>query len=359
MRKQNAMTTIREPYLFISYSHADATFAEQFSLRLQQDRIPHFRDTSAIEWGESIPERIHSALEKATHLVVLISPGSEKSQWVAYEMGYARGRQVTLVPYLLHPSMTVPGFIANLRYLKDSHDETEFRASLRRMLQKSKRLQKSDGERAHISAQSSTAAADKKLLIRLACSTNPATQKQAIEPAVRLRKKAIPILHELLDHRRLHAVITAYNLLGEIADESSLPYLQAGLYPQRTSAKPRFPTAEYAAKALLQYSTDARSRVLSTITDQVRAQDISVVIQGMDHDAVYNHLLRLYREDKFYREWGAQEGLALLLQVDEERSWPLVEGLMSKSESFYSFAVFRYIYPYVSMARRQELIDFF
>jgi hypothetical protein len=116
------MTTNRQPYVFISYSHADATSAEQFSLRLQQARIPHFRDTEAIEWGESIPERVHSALEKATHLVVLISPGSEKSQWVAYEMGYARGRQVTLVPYLLHPRMTVPGFIANLRYLTGSYD---------------------------------------------------------------------------------------------------------------------------------------------------------------------------------------------------------------------------------------------
>jgi hypothetical protein len=48
---------------------------------------------------------------------------------------------------------------------------------------------------------------------------------------MRLGKEAMPILHELLDHRRLQVVITAYNLLDEIADESSLPYLQAGLYP--------------------------------------------------------------------------------------------------------------------------------
>jgi hypothetical protein len=152
--------------------------------------------------------------------------------------------------------MTVPGFIANLRYLTGSHDEALFRASLKRMLQRSKRLQMSDGERKHISAQSSTEANDKKLLIKLACSTNSVMQKQAIEPALRLGEKAIPVLHELLGHRRLHVVITAYNLLGEIADESSLPYLPAGLYPQRTSAKLRFPTEEYAANAPLRYSAD-------------------------------------------------------------------------------------------------------
>jgi hypothetical protein len=258
-QKQKDMTINRQPYVFISYSHDDADFAEGFSTRLQQARIPHFRDTDAIEWGESIPERVHSALERATHLVVLISPGSEKSQWVAYEMGYARGRQVTLVPYLLHPRMTVPGFIANLRYLRTgSPDETQFIASLRRMLQKAKRLQgqMSERDKKGKAAQSSSETDDKKLLIKLVCSTNPAKQEQAMEPVMRLGKEALSVLHELIGHRRLDVTITAYKLLGEITHESSLPYLQAGLYPRRTSSKLRFPTAEYAANALLWYSTD-------------------------------------------------------------------------------------------------------
>jgi hypothetical protein len=62
----------------------------------------------------------------------------------------------------------------------------------------------------------------------------------------------------------------------------------------------------------------------------------------MDHDTVYNHLKHLYLENKLCREWeGHQEGLALLLRTDEEKSWPLVEELMTKGESFYSFAAFR------------------
>src|SRR5207247_5166620 len=79
-----------------------------------------------------IPEQVHLALEKATHLVVLISPGSKRSQWVAYEIGFAKGKKVTIVPYLLHPSMQVPGFISSIKYLQDASDEAEFVTSLQR-----------------------------------------------------------------------------------------------------------------------------------------------------------------------------------------------------------------------------------
>src|SRR4051794_1921620 len=177
-------------------------------------------------------------------------------------------------------------------------------------------------------------------------------RKQAIEPAMRLGKAAIPILHDLLGYPRPHAVITAYNILGEIADERSLPFLQAGLYPQRTSSrKLRFPTAEYAANALMHYSADHRSRVLATIDDQVREQDIRIIIQGVNKSDTYNHLMRLHRENKFYEEWGSSlSGLPLMFHIDEEKSWPFIEELMSKNKGFDSFSVFRYVYPYVSIA---------
>jgi hypothetical protein len=177
---------------------------------------------------------------------------------------------------------------------------------------------------------------------------------------MRLGKEALPALHELTGHRRLDVVITAYKLLGEITHESSLPYLQAGIYPRRTSSKLRFPTAEYAANALLRYSTDVRVRVLATITDQVRPQDIGVIMQGMGPDTCYNHLLDLYHENKFHEEWsGDHKSIALLLQTDEEKSWPLVKELTANHKDFYFFTAFRDIYPYVSTVRKQELIDHF
>lgn len=121
----------KEPFLFISYSHTDKEFAVNFSKRLTRAGIKHFRDVASIRWGESIPRRVREGLESATHLVVLISPGSAESQWVAYEMGYAHGRNVDLVPYLLHPSMKIPGFIANLRCMVTRKDEADFINSIK------------------------------------------------------------------------------------------------------------------------------------------------------------------------------------------------------------------------------------
>ena len=64
----------KPPFVFISYSHVDAGFADGFSRRLEEADIPYFRDVKAIGWGEDISERVHQALEQATHLVVLLSP---------------------------------------------------------------------------------------------------------------------------------------------------------------------------------------------------------------------------------------------------------------------------------------------
>lgn len=121
----------KEPFVFISYSHTDKDFAVNFSKRLTRAGIKHFRDAASIKWGESIPRRVREGLASATHLVVLISPGSAESQWVAYEMGYAHGKSVTLVPYLLHPSMRIPGFISNLRCIVTKKEESDFIRSLK------------------------------------------------------------------------------------------------------------------------------------------------------------------------------------------------------------------------------------
>ena len=144
-------------------------------------------------------------------------------------MGYARGRQVTLV---------LIWFIPGLQFRVPSLIFDTSRAPMMELIHSLAKKEAPNGQtatnvRGRKKTQfclSSTATDDGKLLIRLASSTNPAMQKQVIEPAMHLGREAIPILHELLDHRRLQVVITSYSLLGEIADESSLPYLQAGLY---------------------------------------------------------------------------------------------------------------------------------
>ena len=120
------------PFVFISYSHHDEELALLLSQRLNRAHIPHFMDKSSIEWGDDIPDAVHDALDRTTHLFVLVSPGSQRSQWVAYEMGYARGKGITIIPYVSHPAMELPGFIVSKRYLRNSEDISKFIRGLRR-----------------------------------------------------------------------------------------------------------------------------------------------------------------------------------------------------------------------------------
>jgi hypothetical protein len=203
----------------------------------------------------------------------------------------------------------------------------------------------------------STEEDDKKELIKLLSSTNAANQAKAIEPAMRLGTRALPVLHEQIGHRRLDVAIGAYRLLGEIAHESSLPYLIAGLYPRRTAKKPQFATGQHAATALRSYPATVRLRVLESLNDLVRPEDVARMIDDLEPSQSYDRLLRLYREKKFYRDWGEQAGLSLLLRIDQDSSWPIVEELMSSEHDFYSFMIFRDIYPLVNTQRQRMIID--
>jgi ribose transport system substrate-binding protein len=110
--------------VFVSYSRIDKDAAKRVEAILRKKGIEYFLDERDIEWGADIDASILSAFERITHLIVLVSPASVKSQWVAYEIGLARGRGLKVLPFLLHPSVDRPPFIADLNY-KTSTDDIE------------------------------------------------------------------------------------------------------------------------------------------------------------------------------------------------------------------------------------------
>jgi serine/threonine protein kinase len=208
-------------------------------------------------------------------------------------------------------------------------------------------------------AAPSTEEDDKKELLRLLKSTNGANQAKAIEPALRLGTEALPLLHEQIGNSRLDVAIAAYRILGEIRSETSVAYLTAGLYPRRTAKKPNFATGQPAARALRNYPPNIRLVVLDSIQDQIRSEDVELLIDDIPPDDSYPRVAKLYKDKRFYEDWGERSGLSFLLKIDEDKSWPLVEELMSGNESFYSFAVFRDIYPQISVAHRRRIIDYY
>jgi hypothetical protein len=96
---------------------------QKLAKALSQLHIEYFQDVKDINWGDRITAKLHGALREASHLVLVVSPGSVKSQWVAFEVGYAlglnglNGLNVTILPFLTHPSVDVPGFLRGIRHV--------------------------------------------------------------------------------------------------------------------------------------------------------------------------------------------------------------------------------------------------
>jgi hypothetical protein len=204
----------------------------------------------------------------------------------------------------------------------------------------------------------STEEADKKILIRLLRSTNAEHQAQAHEIAKRLAEKALPELHELTGDRRLDVALAAYRLLGNLAHKDSLPYLTAGLYPRRSSQKPRFVTGEAAAEALRNYPPDDRIFVLKAVKDLVLAAHLARVVDGIPADVSCPIVENLRASRLIYKDWSRQTGLALLLRLDQDRAWQLVEQLLARQDHIYSFTIFGDLYTNVTPDRQLRLIDY-
>lgn len=235
------MISRNTPYVFISYSHDDSSFAASLSARLHRTNIPHFRDIQAIEWGEHIPHRIHAALERATHLIILVSPGSERSQWVSYETGYARGRGVILVPYLLHPRMTVPSFLANIRYLHSRSDEAKFLKSLQTTIRRIQNSKKRSAK-SQIDNSQEPKSEVKEALAKIR-SMHPQIRKDGVD--VLVQHKAESTLLELIGHRDANVRSSAALALAMLKSKKALRYLIIGLgHTGKTVRNPIIPDVE-------------------------------------------------------------------------------------------------------------------
>ncbi|OLE52642.1 MAG: hypothetical protein AUG51_16860 [Acidobacteria bacterium 13_1_20CM_3_53_8] len=116
--------------VFISYSSVDQELAIHIGNILEKNNVTYFLDSKDIGWGQNITEQVASGLKNCTHLIVIISPASLKSSWVAYEIGQAAALRKVILPYLIHPSLDVPTFIQQYHYkLKLKELEAYFKHS--------------------------------------------------------------------------------------------------------------------------------------------------------------------------------------------------------------------------------------
>lgn len=120
------MVKANPPVVFISYSHSDSAVADTLVSALDRLGIETFRDIKNIEWGQALSEAVPHGLKSASAILVILSPGSIKSQWVAYEIGFGIGTRKRILPYLTHRDLDRPGFIGDLVYVTNVDDVRDF-----------------------------------------------------------------------------------------------------------------------------------------------------------------------------------------------------------------------------------------
>lgn len=107
-------------YIFISHSSIDKPFVRQLAASLAYYGVPLFLDERDIKVGDNIPNKIYDALEKATHIIYVLSKSSITSNWVKEEFSIAKKKQLDkkgclILPVLLD-SIELPASIAHIKY---------------------------------------------------------------------------------------------------------------------------------------------------------------------------------------------------------------------------------------------------
>ncbi len=84
-----ALSPIVLHYVFISYSHVDATFVERLEAGLDKKRIRYWRDVHDMKAGR-MEKQIEKAIRVNPLVLLVLSKSSVESDWVEWEVSKAR-----------------------------------------------------------------------------------------------------------------------------------------------------------------------------------------------------------------------------------------------------------------------------
>ena len=106
--------------VFISYSHQDRDFVEKLAAHLVKNRAHVWIDRWELKVGDSLIEKVQSAIKTASGLIVVLSRASVASEWCKKELnaGLMREleeRRVLVLPLLLE-DCEIPIFLREKRY---------------------------------------------------------------------------------------------------------------------------------------------------------------------------------------------------------------------------------------------------
>jgi len=74
---------------FISYNHADVEFAGWLASQLLAHRVAVWFDEWEMRVGDSLRRKVERGIDTSAYLIIVLSPDSVKSEWVAQELDAA------------------------------------------------------------------------------------------------------------------------------------------------------------------------------------------------------------------------------------------------------------------------------
>jgi WD40 repeat protein len=106
---------------FISYSRRNTNFAERLARDLSDAGVEVWIDFRQIHAGEKWKDEIRSGIERSEVFVLVLSPDSVGSEWVQFEIEYARKLNKQMLPVMALDSLGALSASDLLRWMLDVH----------------------------------------------------------------------------------------------------------------------------------------------------------------------------------------------------------------------------------------------
>ena len=112
--------------IFISYSRKDIDFARKLAGDLEKAGYDVWWDLTDLRGGDDWVRVIPAAIESSGYFLVVLSPNSAASDWVAKEYTQALNLRKKIIPIQLEPG-PVPFALNTINFINFSNGEYELR----------------------------------------------------------------------------------------------------------------------------------------------------------------------------------------------------------------------------------------
>jgi hypothetical protein len=117
--------------VFISYSSIDLTFARKAKAYIESAGYTAYVSEFDMSAGTKLTDELKVQIRNSQAFVLLWSKHAKSSEWVSQEIGIAQGDDIPVIPVILDDEPSLPGFIANLKYVRAADDSEKALKDLR------------------------------------------------------------------------------------------------------------------------------------------------------------------------------------------------------------------------------------